>query len=101
MTVRLPGVYATARRISGEPGVNCAALDLVAMDAVYESRWKTMYHAECFVGLDPEFMAKAHLLIPEGEENLLYNWMINFQYMSDEYVKMYKKSQPIGGGKEP
>ena len=47
------------------------------MDAVYETRWKTMYHAECFVGLDPEFMVKAHLLIPEGEENLLYNWMLN------------------------
>ena len=95
------GRYAAARRIKGEPGVDEAKLDKVVMDAVYETRWKTMYHAECFVGLDPEFMAKAHLLIPEGEENLLYNWMINFQYMSDEYVKMYKKSQPIGGGNEP
>ena len=97
----ITGRYATARRISGEPGVDCAALDRVAMDAVYESRWKTMYHAEVFVGLDPEFMVKAHLLIPEGEENLLYNWMINFQYMSDEYVKMYKNSKPVGDGKEP
>ena len=96
----ITGRYATARRISGEPGVNCAALDLVAMDAVYESRWKTMYHAEVFVGLDPEFMVKAHLLIPEGEENVMYNWMLNFQYMSDEYVKMYKNSKPVGDGKE-
>ena len=95
------GRYAAARRIKGEPGVDETKLDKVVMDAIYETRWKTMYHAECFVGLDPEFMAKAHLLIPEGEENLLYNWMINFQYMSDEYVKMYKKSQPIGGGNEP
>lgn len=95
------GRYAAARRIKGEPGVDEAKLDKVVMDAIYETRWKTMYHAECFVGLDPEFMAKAHLLIPEGEENLLYNWMINFQYMSDEYIKMYKKSQPIGGGNEP
>ena len=95
------GRYAAARRIKGEPGVDETKLDKVVMDAIYETRWKTMYHAECFVGLDPEFMAKAHLLIPEGEENLLYNWMINFQYMSDEYVKMYKKSQPIGEGKEP
>ena len=70
------------------------------MDAVYESRWKTMYHAEVFVGLDPEFMVKAHLLIPEGEENIMYNWMLNFQYMSDEYVKMYKNSKPVGDGKE-
>ena len=96
----ITGRYATARRISGEPGVNCAALDIVAMDAVYESRWKTMYHAEVFVGLDPEFMVKAHLLIPEGEENIMYNWMLNFQYMSDEYVKMYKNSKPVGDGKE-
>ena len=38
----ITGRYATARRIAGEPGVNCAALDRVAMDAVYESRWHTM-----------------------------------------------------------
>ncbi|MDY3920342.1 MAG: phosphoenolpyruvate carboxykinase (ATP) [Candidatus Limivivens sp.] len=94
------GRYAVARRIKGEPGVDEAKLDKVAMDAVYESRWKTMYHAEVFVGLDPEFMVKAHLLIPEGEENIMYNWMLNFQYMSDEYVKMYKNSKPVGDGKE-
>ena len=70
------------------------------MDAVYESRWKTMYHAEVYAGLDPEFMVKCHLLIPEGEENILYSWMLNFQYMSDEYVKMYKNSKPVGDGKE-
>ena len=95
------GRYAAARRIKGEPGVDEAKLDKVVMDAVYESRWKTMYHAECFVGLDPEFMVKAHLLLPEGEENILYNWMLNFQYMSDEYVKMYKNSVPVGNGNEP
>lgn len=95
------GRYAAARRIKGEPGVDDAKLDKVAMDAVYEARWKTMYHAEVFVGLDPEFMVKAHLLIPEGEENIMYNWMLNFQYMSDEYVKMYKNSVAVGDGKEP
>ena len=95
------GRYAAARRIKGEPGVDEVKLDKVVMDAIYETRWKTMYHAECFIGLDPEFMAKAHLLIPEGEENILYNWMLNFQYMSDEYVKMYKKSKAIGDGNEP
>ena len=96
----ITGRYATARRIAGEPGVNCPALDKVVMDAVYETRWKTMYHAEVFAGLDPEFMVKVHLLIPEGEENILYNWMLNFQYMSDEYAKMYKASKPVGDGKE-
>ena len=95
------GRYAGARRIKGEPGVDAAKLDKVTLDAVYESRWKTMYHATVYVGLDTEFMVKAHLLIPEGEENIMYNWMLNFQYMADEYVKMYKNSKPVGDGKEP
>lgn len=94
------GRYAAARRIKGEPGVDDVKLDKVVMDAVYKTRFKKMYHATVFVGLDPEFMVKAHLLIPEGEENLMYSWMLNFQYMSDEYVKMYKKSKPVGDGKE-
>jgi phosphoenolpyruvate carboxykinase (ATP) len=90
------GRCAAARRIAGEPGVDCPDLDKKVMDAIYDTRYQTLYHAEVFIGLDPEFMVKAHLLIPEGEENILYNWMLNFQYMSDEYVKMYKKSRPIG-----
>ena len=94
------GRYAAARRIKGEPGVDSVKLDKVVLDAVYETRWKTMYHAEVYIGLDPEFMVKAHLLIPEGEENILYNWMLNFQYLSDEYVRMYGASKPVGDGKE-
>ena len=94
------GRYAAARRIKGEPGVDAGKLDKVVMDAIYKTRFKKMYHAQVFVGLDPEFMVKAHLLIPEGEENLMYNWMINFQYMSDDYVKMYKASKAVGDGKE-
>lgn len=92
----ITGRYAAARRIAGEPNVDCDKLDKIVMDAVYDTRWKKMYHAEVFIGLDPEFMVKAHLLIPEGEENIMYSWMLNFQYMSDCYVKMYKKSRPIG-----
>lgn len=92
----ITGRYATARRIAGEPNVNCDKLDKLVMDAVYDSRWKNLYHAEVFIGLDPDFMVKAHLLIPEGEENLMYSWMLNFQYMSDEYIRMYKNSTPIG-----
>ena len=97
----ITGRYAAARRITGKPGTDCAKLDKILMDAVYDTRWKTMYHAEVYIGLDPEFMIKAHLLIPEGEENILYNWMLNFQYMSDNYVQMYKNSVPVGNGKEP
>jgi len=94
------GRYAQARRIKGEPGVDAGKLDKVVMDAIYKTRWMTMYHAEVYIGLDPEFMVKAHLLIPEGEENIMYNWMLNFQYLSDEYVRMYQESLPVGNGNE-
>ncbi len=92
----ITGRYATARRIAGEPGVDTDKLDKIVMDAVYDTRWKTMYHAEVYIGLHPDFMVKAHLLIPEGEENIMYSWMLNFQYMSDCYNLMYKESQPVG-----
>lgn len=92
----ITGRYAAARRIQGEPGVNSDKLDKILMDAVYDTRWKKLYHAETYIGLDKEFMVKAHLLIPEGEENILYNWMLNFQHINDYYQKMYKDSRPIG-----
>lgn len=90
------GRCAAARRIIGEPGVDTADLDKKLMDAVYDTRYSTMYHATAYIGLDPEFMVRAHLLIPEGEENILYNWLINFQYVNDDYKKMYSESRPIG-----
>ena len=92
----ITGRYAAARRIQGQPGVQSDRLDKVLMDAVYDTRYKKMYHAEAYIGLDKEFMVKAHLLIPEGEENLLYNWLLNFQHINDFYQKMYKDSKPIG-----
>lgn len=89
------GRTAAARRIAGEPGVNVAELCGKIREAVYGVRHRKMYHGEAFIGLDPDFMVKAHMLLPEGEENLLYNWMLNFQYITDEYVKMYQKSEKL------
>jgi len=91
------GRAAAARKITGEPGVNCADLDGKVKEAIYQTRDTLMYHAEVYIGLHEDFMVKAHLLLPEGEENILYSWMLNFQYMSDSYVKMYRNSKPIDG----
>lgn len=90
----ITGRYKAARRISGEPGVDTDSLDKILMDAVYDTRYKKMYHAEVVIGLHEDFMVRAHLLIPEGEENLLYNWMLNFQYFNENYAEMYLASKP-------
>ena len=40
-------------------------------------------------------MCKAHLLIPEGEENVMYSWLLNFQYITEQYYNMYSQSRVI------
>ncbi|NLM48964.1 MAG: phosphoenolpyruvate carboxykinase (ATP) [Epulopiscium sp.] len=86
------GRAASARRIIGEPGVNTNEYALKISEAVYQTRFKKMYHAEVYVGLDKDFMVKAHLLIPEGQENIMYSWMLNFQYINEYYFNMYQES---------
>ena len=90
----ITGRYKAARRIAGEPGVQTDKLDKILMDAVYDTRYKKMYHAQTVIGLAEDFMVRAHLLIPEGEENLLLSWMLNFQYLNIKYECMYLHSKP-------
>lgn len=61
-------------------------------DAVFNSRKKTMYHATAYVGLHEDFMVKAHLLVPKGYENTLYNWLLNFQPLTNKTNKTYENS---------
>ena len=42
-----------------------------------------------------DFMVKAHLLIPEGEENIMYSWLLNYQYITEQYFNMYTNSKQI------
>ncbi len=92
------GRCAAARVIVGEPGCNLGNMLPIIREAVYGTRYNLMYHAESYVGLDKDFMIKAHLLIPENFENVIYNWMLNFQYINELYSQMYKDSRKIPEG---
>ncbi|HOM98213.1 MAG TPA: phosphoenolpyruvate carboxykinase (ATP) [Acetomicrobium sp.] len=87
------GRCAAARRIVGEPNVKVDEYATKLREAVYGTRFRRLYRAEAIVGLHPDFMIKAHLLVPEGHENILYNWILNFQYLDDCYSKMYQDSR--------
>lgn len=89
------GRCAAARKIVGEPNCDVAYLLPILREAVYKTRCKKMLYAQSFVGLEKEFMVKAHLLIPEGFENNAYSWLLNFQNITKEYEKMYKQSKVI------
>src|SRR5690554_5637184 len=71
--------------------------DLVR-EVVFQSRKKKMYYAQVYIGLEKDFMVKAHLLIPEGYENTLYSWLLNFQIVEDKYTKMYNESVLLDEG---
>jgi phosphoenolpyruvate carboxykinase (ATP) len=91
------GRCAAARRIVGEPDVDESEYCGIVREAIYNTRNRKLYHAQAYIGLDPEFMVKAHLLIPEGEENILYSWLLNFQFINQEYARMYSQSRLIEG----
>lgn len=82
-----------ARKIAGEPDCDYEKLLPVIREAVYKTRYRAMFKAETIIGLDKDFMLKAHLLIPQGFENTLYSWMLNFQAVTKEYEKMYASSK--------
>lgn len=92
------GRCAAARKIVGEPNCDLNYLLPVIRDAVYSTRYKQMYKAEAVVGLDKDFMLKAHLLIPQGFENIMYSWLLNFQYINKKYAQMYSESREIPDG---
>ena len=92
------GRCAAARKIVGEPGCDLGYLLPIIREAVYSTRDKLMYKTETVVGLDKDFMIKAHLMIPEGFENIMYSWMLNFQYINECYSNMYANSRSISEG---
>lgn len=92
------GRCAAARKIVGEPNCDVEHILPIIREAIYHAGRKEMYKGEVVVGLEEDFMIKAHLLIPKGFENNLLSWMLNFQYITKQYEKMYKKSRKISEG---
>lgn len=92
------GRCAAARRIVGTPDCDLKVLLPIIRDAIFDTRNKTMYKAETVVGLEEDYMIKAHLTIPEGYENNLLSWMLNFQYINEKYATMYSNSRKLVEG---
>ncbi len=87
------GRCAAARRIAGTKGVDEKTYSAILREAVYNMRSKKMYKTQAYVGLDEKFIIKANLCIPEGFENNMLSWLLNFQAKNSEYDAMYKKSK--------
>lgn len=86
------GRTARARKIYGKDPQEDTKLLKVAMDAVYQASKRPFLEGEAIIGLDEEFMVRAHLLTPEDQANNLYSWLINFQIFDEDYKARYENS---------
>ncbi|MGY0401540.1 phosphoenolpyruvate carboxykinase (ATP) [Carnobacterium jeotgali] len=92
------GRTAAAKRILGENLEEDAKLAPIIREAIYQGENKMRYKATAYVGLDPDFMVKAHLSVPVGQENNLYSWLLNFQICNEVYDELYVQSRAINEG---
>ena len=92
----ITGRQAKVRRLINSDNVD--QYSKILRDSIFNSRNKKMYHAIAYVGLHEDFMVKAHLLIPEGYENTMYSWMLNFQNENAQMDELYSKSKEIAEG---
>lgn len=89
------GRCAAARRIVGYHDVSVPEYATLLREAVYMARFRKFYSAQTVIGLEEDFMVRANLMAPIGFENSVYNWMLNFQHINDEYRERYSNSRPL------
>jgi phosphoenolpyruvate carboxykinase (ATP) len=87
------GRAAAARRILGWPGVDKTDLYNKVVEAIYQTRRRPMIAAQALVGMEEDFMVRARLVIPEDHANILYSWLLNFQWWNEEFAARYAKSK--------
>lgn len=87
------GRTAKARRIYGLDLDEDERLLSIVRSAVYQAHSRKFYKADAIVGLDEEFMVRAHLMVPEEENNNLYSWLLNFQILDEEFKNRLKVSK--------
>lgn len=87
------GRTAKARHIFGENPETDPILLEVVMDAVYDASKRSFLKGEAVVGLDEDFMLRAHLMLPKDQASNLYSWLINFQIFNEDYKKRYENSK--------
>ena len=95
---KIVGRTAKARRIVGEDKAEDEQLMALVRDVIYQNRTKKYHQTTGYVGLDEEFIIKAHIAFPEGNENNLYSWLLNFQWANDEYNELYAHSKKYEEG---
>ncbi|MCP0887757.1 phosphoenolpyruvate carboxykinase (ATP) [Ligilactobacillus sp. WILCCON 0076] len=92
------GRTAAARHLIDDPKEDTDKLIKILQEAIYIGAKHNFYKTEVVVGLDKDFMLKAHLMLPEGFEMNLLSYMLNFQNFNAKYSKIYAESKKYPEG---
>ncbi|WP_282708712.1 phosphoenolpyruvate carboxykinase (ATP) [Ligilactobacillus sp. Marseille-Q7487] len=86
------GRSANARRLLGQDEESVKLLKLLC-EAIYQASDRPFYRTQVVVGLDEDFMVKAHFAIPQGYEMNLLSYLLNFQAYDTTYQQRYRASK--------
>ncbi|WP_155287526.1 phosphoenolpyruvate carboxykinase (ATP) [Lacticaseibacillus zhaodongensis] len=89
---RVVGRTAAARRIIGQPGIDAKKYADVLREAVFTGTRRPFYSGDVIVGLDPEFMVRAHLMLNQNYAANFYSYLLNFQIATRKIMGMYAQS---------
>ena len=87
------GRTAKARRILGNNPAEDAKIIPIIREEIYNSSFRPFIKGTAVVGLDEDFMVKAHITMPKEHINNLYSWLLNFQIFNDQYKRRYDASK--------
>ena len=65
----------------------------IIRDAIYQASFRPFIKSQAVVGLDEDFMIKAHITMPKTTAQHLYSWLINFQIFNEAYEARYQESK--------
>lgn len=90
---KVVGRTAKARRILGNNPHEDAIIMPLIRDAVFQSSFTPFIKGTAVVGLDEDFMVRAHIMMPEKQINNLYSWLLNFQSFNEAYQQRFSASK--------
>lgn len=90
---KVVGRTAAARVIIGQPGVDEDYYQGILREAIFTGNDQEFLEGNVVVGLDSDFMAHAHLMVPKQYANNLYSYLVNFQIVTEKEEELYKTSR--------
>src|SRR5699024_8575649 len=76
------GRTAQARRIVDLDSKEDKELFPIVREVIYDASFRPFIKTTGIVGLDEDFMVRAHIAMPEKESNNMYSWLMNFQILN-------------------